>query len=77
VVSGYSASVRLLGRILIFLLLAAVAFWMLMVIGAGLGFAAQELGLGLSDQAVNIVAWTCGAIAAIAVLVIGVRMQRS
>ena len=70
------AGVRVLGRTLVFLLLAAVAFYMLTLVGAGVGYALQQAGLGLSDQGVNIVGWACGAIAAIAVLVIGARMRR-
>jgi hypothetical protein len=68
--------VRVLGRILVFLLMAAVAFYMLTLAGAGIGYGLQEAGLGLSDQHVNIVGWTCGGIAAITVLVIGARMHR-
>ena len=69
--------VRVLGWVLVFLLLAVVAFYVLTLLGAGIGFVLQEAGVGLSDQGVNIVGWTCGAVAAIAVLVIGVRMRRS
>jgi hypothetical protein len=74
--SGYSAGVRVVGRTLVFLLLAAVAFYFLTLAGAGVGYLLQQVGLGLSDQVVNVVAWTCGGVAAIAVLVIGVRMRR-
>jgi hypothetical protein len=69
--------VRVLGQTVVFLLLAAVAFYMLTLVGAGVGYVLQQAGLGLSDQGVNIVGWGCGAIAAIAVLVIGARMRRS
>ena len=62
---------------MVFLLLAVVAFYMLTMLGAFIGLGLQEAGVGLSDQGVDIVAWTCGGLAAIAVLVIGVRMQRS
>ena len=66
----------MLGQTVVFLLLAAVAFYMLTLVGAGVGYVLQQAGLGLSDQGVNIVGWSCGAIAAIAVLVIGARMRR-
>jgi hypothetical protein len=68
--------VRALGLVLLFLLLAAVAFYFFTLLGAGLGFLLQEAEVGLSDDGVNVVAWACGGIAALAVLVIGARIHR-
>jgi hypothetical protein len=68
--------VRALGLVLLFLLLAAIAFYFFTLLGAGLGFLLQEAEVGLSDDAVNVVGWICGAIGAVAVLVIGARAHR-